>query len=199
MHLKEKPMRRTIKTVQTLALLLALSACVTVNIYFPAAQVERTAEQIVDDVYGKSAGEQSFLERTGALHLLAGLLAPSTAHAQEATTVSNSAIRGLKEQISGRHQELLPFYGSGNVGITREGYLEVLETKGLSLQQVAALKRLVQADNNDRQKLYAEVAKALNLDPGQVKKVEEIFARQWQDKAGSGWPIQNADGKWTGK
>jgi uncharacterized protein len=192
-------MRPKIRTVQTLALLFALSACVTVNIYFPAAQVERTAEQFVDDVYGKGAKEQSFLERTGLLQRMAELIGPDTAHAEEATSVSNSAIRGLKEQIGNRHRELLPYYEAGNVGITREGFLDVLETKGLSLQQVAALKRLVQADNSDRQRLYAEVAKALNLDPGQVKQVEEIFAKQWQDKAGSGWPVQKADGKWGKK
>jgi uncharacterized protein len=192
-------MRRMFKVVEMLALMVALSACVTVNIYFPAAQVERTAEQIVDDVYGKGKGDQSLLEESGIVRRLAVLLGPETAHAQEATTVSNSAIRGLKEQIAGRHKDLLPFYGAGNVGITRDGYLEVLETKGLSLQEVAALRRLVQADNSDRQRLYAEVARALNIDPGQVKKVEEIFAGQWQEKAASGWMVQRADGKWAKK
>ena len=192
-------MRRVIGAVKMFGLLFLLSACVTVNIYFPAAQVERTAEQIVDDIYGTGAKEQSLLEGRGLVQRLAGLVGPSAAHAEEATTVSNSTIRGLKEQIGQRHQELLPYYGSESVGITTDGYLEVRETKGLTLQQVAALKRLVQADNSDRQKLYAEVARALNLDPGQVKKVEEIFARQWQDKAASGWLVQKADGKWVKK
>jgi uncharacterized protein len=192
-------MRRMFKVVEVLALMVALSACVTVNIYFPAAQVERTAEQIVDDVYGKGKGDQSLFEDSGFVKRLADLIGPETAHAQEATSVSNSATRGLKEQIAGRHKDLLPFYGAGNVGITRDGYLEVLETKGLSLQEVAALRRLVQADNSDRQRLYAEVARALNIDPGQVKKVEEIFAGQWQEKAASGWMVQRADGKWATK
>jgi uncharacterized protein len=172
-------MRRTFTTMVISALFISITACVTVNIYFPAAQVERTAEQIVDEVYGRGGGEQSFLNGGGAVRLVAELLGPKPAHAEEATTVSNSAIRGLKEQIGRRHQELLPHYGSGTVGITRDGYLEILETAGLSLQQVAGLKRLVQADNSDRQRLYAEVAKALNLDPGQAKRIEEIFARQW--------------------
>ncbi len=45
------------KTAQVLSLMtfLAVAACVTVNIYFPAAQVEKAAENIVDDVYGTDA------------------------------------------------------------------------------------------------------------------------------------------------
>ncbi|MDH3384147.1 MAG: hypothetical protein OEM42_08820, partial [Deltaproteobacteria bacterium] len=34
-----------------LTVLALLVGCVTVNVYFPAAQVEKTAEKIVDEVY----------------------------------------------------------------------------------------------------------------------------------------------------
>ena len=34
-----------------LAVLALIVGCVTVNVYFPAAQVEKTAEKIVEDVY----------------------------------------------------------------------------------------------------------------------------------------------------
>ncbi|MCB5184713.1 hypothetical protein LG201_05805 [Methylobacillus gramineus] len=34
-----------------LALMLALSACVTINIYFPAAAAEKAADRIIDDVW----------------------------------------------------------------------------------------------------------------------------------------------------
>src|SRR5262245_5180584 len=37
-----------------LALLALLSACVTVNVYFPAAAAEKAADQIIDSVTGQS-------------------------------------------------------------------------------------------------------------------------------------------------
>ena len=176
--------------------LLLTAACVTVNIYFPAAAVEKTADEIVEDVY-KQGGQQDGQSRLF-LRMLA-MVGPGRAHAQEqATEVSNSAIRGLKEQISQRHEQLLPYYGEGVVGITNDGMLEVLDTEGLPLNQVAAVKRLVQADNADRNRLYQEVAKALDV-PDQTEKVRGIFADKWRDKARSGWKIQRDNGQWVTK
>jgi uncharacterized protein YdbL (DUF1318 family) len=64
---------------------------------------------------------------------------------------------------------------------------------------VAALKRLVDADNGARRQLYDEVAKALNLKPDQVSQVRKIFAKQWRDKAQTGWAVQSDDGQWGRK
>lgn len=186
------------------AALALVAACVTVNIYFPAAKVEKTARQIVDEVYqekeGKTPPPQSLLRQEW---LRPGTwlawLGPRPAYAEEATTVSNAAIRALKAKIIQRHEQLLPYYKQGQVGINKEGYLEVRDTAGLSLPQVASVRRLVEADNADRARLYQEVAKALDLQPQQVKQVQEIFAREWRDKAQSGWWIQTDAGQWKPK
>jgi len=182
---------------------LFIFACVTVNIYFPAAQVEKAAEEIVSDVYGTPRPEQQESEvpdkSSSLVNYLAELFSPGKAHAQDATTVSNAAIRGLKEKIAQNHQQLLPFYERGNVGITNTGYLSLRNTDDLGVQQVAQLKRLVQADNEARQQLYRAVAEAMNIDPSQVGKIEEIFAKEWQSKAGPTWWIQKQDGSWTQK
>jgi len=192
-----------------LAVLALVAGCVTVNIYFPAARVEKTAEKIVDEVYQEKMGppEQEPTEKPrswnggdafrGVVRL--ARFGPAPAFAEEATTVSNAAIRGLKEQIGRRHRELLPFYQQGQVGITRDGFLEVRGTSGLGLPQVAALKRLVDADNAARRQLYEEVGKALNLKPEQVSQVRKIFAKQWRDKAQAGWAVQADDGQWGHK
>lgn len=37
---------------------LALSACVTINIYFPAAAAEKAADKIIDDVWQLKNGEK---------------------------------------------------------------------------------------------------------------------------------------------
>lgn len=203
----ERPSQRILFSV--LAILAFAVGCVTVNVYFPAAQVEKTAEKIVDDVYREKkeppmpepAEKPRSWNDGDAFRRIVRLVlpGPSPAFAEEATTVSNAAIRGLKEQIAQRHRELLPFYQQGRVGITRDGFLEVRGTSGLALPQVAAMKRLVDADNAARRQLYEEVAKALNLKPDQVSQVRKIFAKQWRDKAQPGWEIQADDGKWGRK
>lgn len=193
-----------------LAVLGIIAGCVTVNIYFPAAEVEKTAEQFVGEVYREKGpppqeqqeqnGEPRSRNEDGIFGPVRFVrLGPAPAHAQEATTVSNAAIRALKDQIGRRHAELLPYYQGGQVGITREGYLEVRDTGGLGLSQVAALKRLVDADNAARSRLYDEVARALNLRPEQVPQVRQIFAKQWRDQAQGGWWVQTDDGQWNRK
>ncbi len=42
----------------TLGLLGSLSACVTINIYFPAAAAEKAADKIIDDVWQLKNGGQ---------------------------------------------------------------------------------------------------------------------------------------------
>lgn len=40
-----------VNSVGVLGLLVVLSACVTINIYFPAAAAEKAADKIIDDVW----------------------------------------------------------------------------------------------------------------------------------------------------
>ncbi|MDI1297979.1 hypothetical protein [Methylotenera sp.] len=39
------------RNVSLLAVIAGLSACVTINIYFPAAAAEKAADKIIDDVW----------------------------------------------------------------------------------------------------------------------------------------------------
>jgi hypothetical protein len=39
------------KNISLLAVIAGLSACVTINIYFPAAAAEKAADKIIDDVW----------------------------------------------------------------------------------------------------------------------------------------------------
>jgi uncharacterized protein YdbL (DUF1318 family) len=182
------------------ALLVFAGACVTVNIYFPAAQVQKAAERIVDEVY---QGEIRQDAETGGiaplLHNLLALLGPTSAHAQEgqdATSVSNASIRAEKDIIAANHEQLKPHYQSGAVGIQSDGYITVRSTEGLAIRDVATLRRLVDADNQARKRLYAAVAQALNIEAGEVDRVAKIFADQWREKAPSGWWIQDNQGNW---
>jgi len=191
-----------VRWIFAVAVLLGITACVTVNIYFPAAEVEKAAERIVDDVYGQdneSGESQNGTSDTSSWKRFVAWLGPATAQAQDATTVSNAAIRGLKQTIASHHQELKPNYDKGAVGITKDGYLEVRDTSGLNLGQVASLRKLVNEDNEARRQLYREVAAALDLEASQVSKIEDIFAQQWRGKAASGWWVQQDNGNWVKK
>lgn len=50
---------RTMLSYTVLTSLLVLSACVTINIYFPAAEAEKAADKIIDDVWQIKKGEQA--------------------------------------------------------------------------------------------------------------------------------------------
>lgn len=157
-------------------------ACVTINIYFPAEKVESVAGEIVDEIRGQVPGKQDTQSRLRHKLLLKIRLAlsPATAWADEVTSVSNPTIRALKAKMKSRFQQLKPFYQKGVLKENSTGYLAVGSTSGLSLKEKRDVKRLVAAENSDRGILYQEVAKALNIDAGQINRVAGIFAKEWQ-------------------
>jgi uncharacterized protein YdbL (DUF1318 family) len=184
---------------------LLLSACVTVNIYFPAAAVERAADQIVKETWGNAPAEpvkkeqpQSRIVDPGAAFAMLRFV--SEAQAQEADiNVSNPAIRALKDSIKNRSELLKPYMDRGNVGITRDGLLAVRTSEGLSLKERAEVQQLVAAENRDREALYVEIAKANNIARETVPKIKAIFAKSWVEQARPGWQIQDAQGNWRKK
>jgi uncharacterized protein len=153
--------------------------CVTVNIYFPAEKVESVAGEIVKDVRGDDVTPSTDDKSSQWKQRLLALFF-STAHAQEVTTVSNPTIRALKEKLKSNYQQMKPFYEKGMVREGNDGYVTAIQAEGLSLKDRRELNSLVDAENQHRRQLYAEVARALSIDPGQVNKVAEIFAREWQ-------------------
>jgi len=176
----------------------ALAACVTVNIYFPAPEVRKAAEEIVVETWGGERSEaparhegnddSSWLDRVG----------PATAHAADPDiNVSTAAIRTLKASIAARSDELKPFLRSGAVGIGRDGMLVVRSADGASLRDRATIRRLVDAENRDRASLYKEIAKANDFGEDRVPDIRRIFAETWIEKAEPGWPVQKPDGSWT--
>lgn len=183
----------------------ALSACVTVNIYFPAPEVREAAEQIVEETWGSPApapaapGPQSRMLR-GLLLAAATLLSPAEAHAADVdVNVSTASIRALKESMRQRAAQLKPHLASGHVGIGRDGMLVERDASGADLATKAKVRRLVDAENRDREALYREIAAANNYGSERVDDIRRIFAQTWKDKAEPGWWIQDASGAWKRK
>ena len=187
----------------TFVLAFFVSACVTVNIYFPAAAVERAADQIVKETWGepsKSAPPAPQGHNRFSPWQLVSLSLVSEAHAQEADiNVSNPAIRAIKDSIKARSEAIKPFMDRGNIGIAADGLLAIRSIDGLNLKERAETKQLVDAENRDRENLYVEIAKANNIPADDVPKIKSIFARSWLDQARPGWWIQDGERNWKKK
>jgi uncharacterized protein YdbL (DUF1318 family) len=194
-------MRKSLYVVAITGLLFAL-ACVTVNVYFPAAEVQRAADKIVEEVRsGQSAsstediGDQSMLRST--LQMIGFL--QSEAYAQADINVSTPNIRALKASMKERFDQLRPLYEKGVLGETNDGMLNVRSVEGLGLQEKAQVNKLVNAENEDRTKLYQEIAKANDLSPDTIDDIKKLFANSWRKDAKKDWWIQKDDGTWVKK
>jgi len=178
-------------------------ACVTVNIYFPAAKVEKAAEEIVKEVRQQSPKNEQKLkkeEKSSPESELHKWQFVNCAYAQEGVLqVSTASIRALKASIKKRFPNLVSYFQRGIIGENNRGLLEIKSWQGVSLAKRAKVKQLVEAENKDRMSLYQEVAKNMGIDPSQLGKVQKIFAKQWQKTAPSGTWIQTEEGKWVRK
>ncbi len=159
-------------------------ACVTINIYFPAEKVESAAGEIVRDVRGQKGGDKeqppkSDRNSSWVRSLLA--IAASAAWAEEITTVSNPAIRALKDKLKSNYGQMKPYYQKGMVIEGNNGYVSLGNVDALGLKEKRDLKGLADAENQYRRQLYEEVAKALKIDLSQINRVAEIFAKEWQN------------------
>ncbi len=182
-------------TVFIILFVLAI-ACVTINIYFPEAAVQKTAEEIVDEV--RKSGEEGKKKQEKNLAQSAFSLIPAV-YAQEEETVSTPKIRALKQSLKDKEPLLKPFFDQGNIGEANNGILEIRSEEGLSLKDKAELRRLTKEVNGERENLYAEVAKALNIEESQIPRIRKIFANRWIENSPPGWWVQQDDGEWIRK
>jgi uncharacterized protein len=194
-------MKKFYRTVNCL-LALVLASCVTVNVYFPAAAVQKAADQIVDDVRSKGETTTPEPKQDQSSRLrdhLRSLLGPTEVYAAVNIDISTPAIRGLKDSLKNRFGQLKPFYDKGAIGENNAGLLEVRDTGALSLPERGQANGLVQQENKDRQSLYREIATANKLGGEAVPEIQKIFANSWRDKSQPGWWIQNDGGGWQKK
>jgi uncharacterized protein YdbL (DUF1318 family) len=182
-------------------LMVFLVSCVTVNIYFPAAAIQKAADQIVDDV--RKTPEQKPEQKPDKTSLLEWFrfirFGPAEAQAAVDVNVSTPAIRALRASMASRFPQLSPLYGKGAIGETNNGFVAIRDTGPLSLKEKADVNRLVDQENADRQALYAEIIRANNLDGTKLAEVQRLFANSWRDKSSPGWWIQQDGGQWSKK
>jgi len=133
------------------------------------------------------------------LWMVAALLwMPLPAFAAADLEINTQAIGSLKTTMQQRHDQLAGHYASGAVGLTRNGLVAVRDATLVPLAQRQAVNGLVAAENQDRQALYREIARA-NGHPEWEDEIRATFAQRWVQKAASGWWYQNQSGVWVRK
>ena len=199
--------RKSPYLLSTLLLGLVLGACVTINVYFPAAEAQEAAEEFVEKVLGEEMpGGGTEPENPQAMRAarapsfdLASLFI-STAHAQTADiTIKTPAIQAIQARMEQRFQaNLQPHFASGALGFGKDGLVVLRDATKVGLKDRVAVNQHVADDNRDRNAVYREIAVA-NGHPEWEQQIRETFARQWVASARPGWWYQAADGSWKQK
>ncbi len=193
------------------SMLLTLTACVTINVYFPASQAEAAAERIVDEILGvPEAGKEKAnplqdkdasitIYQADKLFAAIGRFFVSDAHAaQPDFSVNTPEIRRLQSRMTSRHGKLDGFYSKGAIGFTNNGLVAWRDQKAVSIKERGTLNSLLKAENEDRNSLYKAIANA-NGHPEWEADVRAVFAKKWIQKATKGWWYQNNSGSWQRK
>jgi len=188
---------------------LALAACVTINVYFPAAAAEKAADRIIEDIWGpEKAAKPDGNEQSSVVSPTNGMLAAAVrgvlelvvpaAHAQADLDISSPAIRALTASMKDRAADLDPFFVSGAIGLTADGLIEIRDANSVPLADRNRLRKLVSDDNADRNALYREIATA-NGHPAWEADIRGTFADRWVANARAGWYYKSGAGAWKQK
>jgi uncharacterized protein YdbL (DUF1318 family) len=208
-------MQRWLGTSFAAALL--LTACVTINVYFPAAEAKEAAKEFVDKVIGDDVpatdakpapqtpggqGGSASLQKPARPFNWLALVGIGTAYAQESgadINIRTPAIQAIQSRMAARFQaQLEAGFDAGALGLTRDGMVEVRDASKLALKDRVAITQAVADDNRDRKAVYREVAVA-NGHPEWESQIRGTFAQQWIASAHKGWWYQDAGGSWKQK
>ena len=188
----------------------ALSACVTINVYFPAAEAKEAAKDFVEKVIGEDAipadtspakppggGMAQLLRRIDPLSLVG--IGSAHAQGQPDISIKTPAIQAIQSRMTSRFDATLrKGFDAGALGFGKDGMVVLREPAQLELKDRAGMQAAVADDNRDRKALYHEIAVA-NGHPDWEGKIREVFAKQWVSSARGGWWYQDAGGGWKQK
>jgi hypothetical protein len=175
---------------------LALAACVTINVYFPAAEAQEAAAEFVDKVIGDEAKKDApapVKPPQASVQPRFNLLSFVISDAQAQTvdiTIRTPAIQAIQSRMADRFQNSLEaHFDSGALGFGSDGLVAVRDATKLALKDRVPVNQLVAEDNRDRKAVYREIAVA-NGHPEWEGQIRETFAKQWIASARAGWWYQ---------
>lgn len=184
---------------------LLLSACVTINIYFPAAAAEKVADEIIKDIQDndqdKVSPQSSLPSKTPSFYLwldrVVAVIFPSAEAAEADLSIDSAPIRKLRATMESRFASLKVFYQAGVIGIQEDGLLTIRDPDKVALKDKNKVNKLVAAENADRNQLYQVIAEA-NGHPEWAGQIKSTFAERWVKNAQIGWWYRAA-GTWKQK
>ena len=207
-----------VRVILAVLVLGLLAGCVTVNVYFPAAEAQRAADKIIDAVTGSTAPQskpgsapatQPPSSSAGPLARAEAMLASTAARALDTLVpaaqaaghanldISTPQIRAIIADMHQRFLKLKPYFESGVVGMTAQGSIAVRDQSSVPLLQRATLAQLVAQQNRDLSQLYAQIA-AANGHPEWVSDIRSTFAQRWIAHARQrGWYYRDSNGNWN--
>jgi uncharacterized protein YdbL (DUF1318 family) len=130
--------------------------------------------------------------------LIALLTVAGQAFAQANLEINTPAITALQSSMQQRHAQLVGYYASGAIGLTRDGNIALRDANAVPLPQRQQVNALIAAENQDRAALYREIARA-NGRPEWENDIRATFAQRWIERAQPGWYYQSAAGSWVRK
>ena len=183
------------------------AACVTINVYFPAAAAEKAAERFVGDVLAEPEDDSAVFDPLtfggDLLYAAAGgvldLLVPSAQAQQPEININTPQINAIKARMAQRQrQTLAAWFDAGAIGFTADGLVTIRDRSAVGLNERRNLESVVAEENRDRKAVYREIAVA-NGHPEWEQQIQETFAREWVQNARPGWYYQEAGGNWRQK
>lgn len=193
-----------------MALLTVTCARITVNVYFPAAEIESAAMKIEREVRGQERIDapppspppyqpQSFRFWPPRWYVRVHWRTPTAMAQSIDMNITTPAIRSLIASRKQRYPSLVPLFAKCILGENNRGMVEIRSLDGLALADRARVKTLHDQENRDRRQLYEELAKANNLPQEREAEVARIFANVNRREAQSGWCIQDDNNNWKKK
>ncbi|MBI5435714.1 MAG: YdbL family protein [Nitrosomonadales bacterium] len=125
--------------------------------------------------------------------LLVSSIAAMNAFAAADFEIDTPGVAALKQLMRARHAQLAGYYTSGAVGLTADGMIGLRDVSAVPQAERYTIFALVAAENQNRNALYAEIARA-NSHPEWEGEIRNTFARRWVQNARTGWWIQDDDG-----
>ncbi len=190
---------------------LLLSACVTINVYFPAAQAQEAAKEFVDKVIGPAdqstpapqssppQDQHSSGRNSVGMSLLSLIIPAAEAQTAPNITIKTPAIQAIQSRMAQRFSTALQAsFDAGALGFGRDGLIAVRDATRIALKDRVAVNQSVADDNRDRKAVYREIAVA-NGHAEWESQIRETFAKQWIASAHKGWWYQDAGVAWKQK
>jgi uncharacterized protein YdbL (DUF1318 family) len=187
---------------------LLLTACVTINVYFPAAEAQQAAKEFVDKVIGpegqpapppKQENNGGGGSKQPGLGLISWFIADAHAESTPDINLKTPAIQAIQQRMAQRFDGALKAsFDAGALGFTRDGMISVRDASKIALKDRVAVNQAVADDNRDRKAVYREIAVA-NGHAEWEGQIRETFAKQWASSAHAGWWYQDASGAWKQK